>query len=468
MVFSSEEEEVIEEYMLHSSDIYYGLSEIEGRELAYQFSKKLNKKIPISWEKNKIAGRDWFKNFMQRHKKLSMRKPEATSLARASAFNKTNVNLFFDLYEKVSEKITFEPQNIWNLDETGLTTVHKPDRVVSRCGRKQVGQITSTERGTLVSMCLAINAAGGKAPPYLIFPRVRFQPHFLNGGPDPCWGGANPSGFMNSEHFLQFLTKFQAFTRCTVENPILMLLDNHVSHRSLNVLKFCRENGIHFLSFPLHCSHRMQPLDVCVFGPFKKAANQLCKDWMRTNPSRVMQIYDLPAIFAQALLLSATEGYIKSAFRTPGIWPLNRQIFQDIDFLPSNVTDRPNPENSIASEESHLMPSPCNHQSQQSIEEDSDKNLNDEMEESIPIDSRMASGSSQDLSKLLEVIKPFPKAPPRKNGSRRGRKQGKTCILTSNETFEEIQAEDKARRAKETAAESRKAVSAAKKKCCYT
>lgn len=67
-----------------------------------------------------------------------------------------------------------------------------------------------------------------------------------------------------------------------------------------------------------------------------------------------MKIYDLPAIFSQALLLSATEVNIKSSFRTPGIWPLNRQIFQLIDFMPSDTTDRPFIANSIVSEEPHL------------------------------------------------------------------------------------------------------------------
>lgn len=59
---------------------------------------------------------------------------------------------------------------IWNLDETGLTTVHKPDRVVSRRGRNQVGQISSAERSILLPMALAVNANGMKAPPYLVFP----------------------------------------------------------------------------------------------------------------------------------------------------------------------------------------------------------------------------------------------------------------------------------------------------------
>lgn len=174
--FSVEEEQALEMYMLHSSDVYFGLTSMLGRELAFQFAKQLKKTVPKPWEKNRIAGQDWFESFMNRHPKLSMRRAEATSLARASAFNRSNVNAFFDLYEEALKKIDPQPHNIWNVDETGLTTVHKPNRVISRRGVR-VGQITSAERGTLISMALAVNAAGERAPPYLIFPRA--DQHYL-------------------------------------------------------------------------------------------------------------------------------------------------------------------------------------------------------------------------------------------------------------------------------------------------
>ncbi|XP_011859116.1 PREDICTED: uncharacterized protein LOC105556631 [Vollenhovia emeryi] len=337
---SVEEEAAIEDYMLHASDIYFGVTAREGCELAYRFAMELKKKIPTNWGTNEIAGSDWFEGFMRRYPKLSLRKPEATSMARAAAFNRTNVDLFFNLYEKVIKNILFEPHKMWNIDETGLTNVHKPNRVISRRTRKQVGAITSAERGTTVSMCLAVNVAGVKAPPYLVFPRTNFQSYFLNGGPPGACGGANPTGFMNSENFLDFIHKFRAHVNCSKDNPILLLLDNHVSHRTLDVLKYCRENGVHVLSFP-HTSHRLQPLDVSVFFPFKNAANQMCADWVTSHPGRPMQIFDLPPIFHRALQIGATVVNIQSGFRGSGVYPFDRHIFQDIDFMPSSTTDRP-------------------------------------------------------------------------------------------------------------------------------
>ena len=103
------------------------------------------------------------------------------------------------------------------MDETGVTTVRKPDRIIGRRGTKQIGAITSAERGTLITVGGTISASENSIPPQFIFPRVKFQRHFLNGAPPGSKEGANSSRWMTEEHFLDFLKHFVEHVRCTHE-----------------------------------------------------------------------------------------------------------------------------------------------------------------------------------------------------------------------------------------------------------
>lgn len=403
----------MQEYLEYCSDIYFGLSAIDVRVLAYQYAVKINADFPSAWTRDGKAGLEWFYGFMRRHPRLSLRKPEATSLARASAFNPSNVALFFNNLKEVANRMTFEAHRIYNMDETGVTTVHRPQRVVSRCGQRQVGSVTSAERGQLVTLALAVSAAGVRVPPFMVFPRKRFHSRFLIGATSGSDGAASPSGWMNAEIFLRFLKHFQKFVHASKETPALLLLDNHESHRSLAALEFCRNNGIFMLSFPPHCTHRMQPLDVSVFGPFKTAINTQCENWMLMNPGRPMSILDLPPIICRSLEISANEQNVKSGFKKCGIWPLDANIFNDADYLPSSVTDRP-----------ELNQLPEAETVSQSVSE-----VHATMESS---DQTVSHSSAVHLDDTLSSIRPIPRAPPRKNGPRRGRKPQKSAILTDD------------------------------------
>lgn len=139
-VFSKELEEQLREYLLTACRMHHGLTRKNVMSLAYELAKNNSLKYPGNWDKNQEAGVDWLSGFMKRNPTLAIRKPEATSLGRATSFNRTTVNEFFDNLARVYTKFPEGPvpQNIYNLDETALTTVHNPPNVIGQKGLKQM------------------------------------------------------------------------------------------------------------------------------------------------------------------------------------------------------------------------------------------------------------------------------------------------------------------------------------------
>nr|XP_049704587.1 uncharacterized protein LOC126056252 isoform X1 [Helicoverpa armigera] len=493
LVFNEEQEALLSKYILKSASIYFGLLPEEVRQLAYQCAVKFKvQNIPPSWHKNGEAGKDWLTNFLKRNPTLSIRTPEATSAGRASSFNRHNVNQFFEKLGDLITKHNLTPSRIWNLDETGVQTVLKPKKILAEKGTKQVGAIVSAERGTLVTVELAVSALGNSIPPMFVFPRLKYKELFIRDGPPECIGAGNKSGWMTSTEFLVFMDHFIKHTKPSPEEPVLLLLDNHSSHIDIDVIEKAKRNSVILLSFPPHCTHRLQPLDVGVNGPFKTYCSKAQNNWLRTNPGKIMSIYEIPGIVKYAFPLAATPINICNAFKKTGIWPYDSNVFIDEDYAPSFVTDRPMPENRPLQSTDNL-PVPQNNQERtlEYLDESNYVGSNVEIETSPsilqehpgPSDcsvecTRAPSGNQEQETRQCspepipccsfqppqsvdnntgdknaavfspELIRPLPKAPPRLIGHTKARKR-KTAVLTDTPEKNAL-AEEQASKKKKT------------------
>ncbi|XP_055903267.1 uncharacterized protein LOC129939315 [Eupeodes corollae] len=397
----------------------YGLTTTKVKELAYQFAAA-NHVAPEKWiEKNK-ATKDWFRGFMKRNPSLSIRKPENTSLSRATSFNKENVSKFYENLAIILNKKKIEPHMIWNLDETGCTTVTNPPKVVATRGCKQVGQVTSAERGQFVTMLGFINASGGTVPPVFVFPRVHFKEFMLQGGPKGSLGLANPSGWITEESFYKAMIHFIKYVKPSEENPCLILCDNHSSHITINIVTLARDNNITILTFPPHCSHRLQPLDVSVYGPFKARYREAMNAWMLSNPGKTVSIYEVPQFTNTAYIAAFSMENNISGFQKTGVHPFNRNTFNTFRPIPELHNAEVSTDNApgIIAEFPYTSDDPTTSATISSC--------------SVPqITSSESNPSTMVLSP--ECIRPYPKALPRKKNQNRSRKMKSTIITDTPE-----------------------------------
>jgi hypothetical protein len=162
------------------------------------------------------------------------------------------------------------------MDESGITTVHKPQHIIGQKGQKQIGKVTSGERGQTMTIICCMNAAGTYIPPFMIFPRKRMNMTLLNDTPPGTVGVVSASGWTTSEIFLQWLQHFIDYAKPTEQKKVVLLLNGHSSHKSLQAIEIARQNNVMIVCFSPHTSHRLQPLDVSFFGPLKSAYSAEC------------------------------------------------------------------------------------------------------------------------------------------------------------------------------------------------
>ncbi|KAJ8706956.1 hypothetical protein PYW08_011090 [Mythimna loreyi] len=340
-VFNENQEKELLEYVFHMDSLFFGLTKIDFLKLVYQYAEINHIPHPF---KNNTAGEDWFAGFKMRHPDMSLRRPEPTSIARARGFNKPQVQRFFDILEQEIEKHNIDATRIYNVDETGVqTTSNRPPRILCRSGKKQVGVISSVERGKLTTIVCCCNAAGSFIPPFLIFGRKRMVPRLLDGAPPGSVASCTDNGWINGPTFLEWLRHFVDMTRPTEQRKILLVMDNHESHKHLQALEFASKNHVIFVSFPPHTTHRLQPLDTCVYGPLKIYFEQAISLFQRTHVGRIVSQYEVARLFNEAYMKAASAHNAIKGFSSTGVWPTNRHIFDDSDYLPSTLTDRPEP-----------------------------------------------------------------------------------------------------------------------------
>jgi hypothetical protein len=79
---------------------------------------------------------------MRRHKKLTLCKPEITSLFSTTTFSKTNVMDFFENYECALKSWKFTAERVHNIDETGVSAVAQSPTLLNRLGQNRLDKLS--------------------------------------------------------------------------------------------------------------------------------------------------------------------------------------------------------------------------------------------------------------------------------------------------------------------------------------
>lgn len=462
--FSPEYEQVLVNHVKDLSNRCLPLMRKEFLKLAFDLAESM--KIPHRFSKDKgTAGKHFYYDFMQRHPDLSLRAPESTSMMRAVGFNKPQVDLYYDNLEKLLTQYKFPPSNIYNCDETGVSCVHKHQKVLAPKAARQVGKLTSAERGKNITILFCMSASGHFIPPFFVFPRQRMNDRLMINAPAESVGVAQPKGWMNCDFFLYWLQLFVKHSHPTKENPVLLLLDGHCSHKTLAVINFCRDNNIHLISSPPHTTHKLQPLDRTFMKPFKDVYNQQCDMWMRANAGSRITDNDIAGLVSKAFTKVARLDIAASGFKCTGIYPFDRHLFSDLDYLAADMTNIPleEPETSsntpgcsgevsMSVSDLALAGNPSTNCDAEKIDNLVSEEAKDPPEESTNepriSNAKPSTSFNADVIEIVHKLSPLPDAAKKRSAARK-RKWERSEILTSSPYKIAVEEKENEKNAKE-------------------
>jgi hypothetical protein len=185
---------------------------------------------------------------------------------------------------------------LWNTDETGFCTSTASHRVLARRGAREVHE-TSGGSGRDYYTVLAAGAADGtRLPPFMLYKGSNLYLRWTKGGPAGAVYGMSNSGWMEQDNFLEWFKKLfvPAVTLLTKSGPVVLFVDGHYSHLTLELIQHAKSHGVHIFCLPPHLTHILQPLDVGVYGPVKKTWKVILKDHKLATFAQTVTKEDFP------------------------------------------------------------------------------------------------------------------------------------------------------------------------------
>lgn len=166
----------------------------------------------------------------------------------------------------------------------------------------------------------------------VVFSGKKFN-HILSEGEIPgTLYSMSDSGWMDQDLFFDWFAN-HFLQHAVSSRPLLLMLDGHSSHYTLELVKLAAENDVIIFCLPPHTTADSQPLDTSCFGPLKVYWSEACRQFMFANPGCVVSKFQFSKLFSKAWSKGMTIDNITSGFCSSGIYPFNPKAI--LDKLPS-------------------------------------------------------------------------------------------------------------------------------------
>jgi len=192
-----------------------------------------------------------------------------------------------------------------------------------------------------VTIVAFVTTNGDTMPPLFIFPLKNLPENLvdlLKAGKLMISG--QESGWIDQATFKSWLLELAKWLKIRRlhlglpnDAPFLLFLDSHSSREHSDILKIMQDNFIVAVTYPSHTTQLVQPMDVAVFGPFKKNYKvwirkmvRLEIKWIGEKDPSEKSVRRCKRVLAaiNALHEALVYTHVERGFRLSGLWPRDK------------------------------------------------------------------------------------------------------------------------------------------------
>jgi hypothetical protein len=322
-MLSDEEETILVKYCLFMASMGFPLT----REILRCYIREMVRRSDAQtlFNMDKGPSNQWYRKFFARHPEVTQETKEARTVKKSHVDRSDTDPIFRSTSTTVDENAIVD-----SCDETGWTGKESSKPTVIGPKGKHVYQQQVTSSGhTTAHLC--VSASGKFLPSMIVFEKALPQREYRDGVLGKWLVASSESGFMDGELFTSWF-KNLFLPNCGKQRPVLLVMDIHDSHISIDVIELARANQVILLGLPPHTTH-LQPLDVAIIGQVKNRFSSLATKLGFVNNNLVIGKAKFPVELSHAID-QITPAVIRGAFRKSGIHAIDMSVI-DSQLTPS-------------------------------------------------------------------------------------------------------------------------------------
>ena len=345
-VLTAREEEVLASYLRYMVEHGFPLTSSLAR--AIEWAVSLHSSTSDHFNEETGPGQHWWSNFRARHSELTLRRVDNLERSLANSLTKEVVDSYFEIVKSILEEndLVNAPRQQFNCDENFLPLNFSCEKVIAL---KNTKHVYAHSRGTSehITLLCGATAAGVALPLLIIFSKSFPGGAYKFDGPDDAVHAKSESGWIESELFMVWIKKV-FLQYCGSQLPVLLFVDGHASHITIDAIDLARDNSIILFCLPPHTTNALQPLDVSVFKSLKSHFSKAVHALSFTKKDFIVSKREFACVVKTPFEKAFSMSNIKAGFKKCGIHPFDPNAIDQSKVLPSFVSSSSTDESSSA------------------------------------------------------------------------------------------------------------------------